>query len=666
VDKRRRHLRTKLFLGVAFGATALVLIAFFFQFGFFEGLQRQWVDTNFDIRGKQAAPKDVVLVAIDPVSFDELQLRWPFPRSLHAKLLDTIRSGDPKAVAFDVQFTEPTAGPGGPAQDEALFNAVARLKDRIVLSTTEVFSDAKDHVYTRVLGGDDNLRSIGAVAANGNYDVDSDGAVRKVPYEVDGLENLSLVAAGLARGRPFTKSDLGGSEQWIDFAGPSGTVRTYSYARVVPVKIVRRGKGLTPWKLVSGDGLGRVVGQAATKDAAERRAGAFNVQPSVFRNKVVVIGSTASSLQDIHATSVDPAMPGPEIHAEAIQTALDNFPLRSVGTFWNVVLIICLGVVVPLASLRMRPFVAVATGIFFAAFLTGGAILAFRGGTVVSFVYPLAALTLSTVGAIAIHYIVTAFEKERVRDVFSRFVPDTVVDQVLAQSGEDLRIGGREVVGTVLFSDLRGFTSSAEFMPADKVIHVLNHYLHEMSEAILRHGGTLLCYMGDGIYALFGAPLDQDDHADRALAASREMLTQRLPAFNQFMQEMDLGTGYFMGVGLNSGPVMTGNVGHERRMDYTAVGDVVNTASRIEGMTKETPYSVLIAESTVESLRHPPADIVFYEEQSVRGRKEKLKLYALDIKKTETAPGTDVEAAKPADWKTDEPAPDAPPTPALG
>jgi adenylate cyclase len=412
--------------------------------------------------------------------------------------------------------------------------------------------------------------------------------------------------------------------------------------------------------------MGTIVASAATKAGAEQRARQFNVSPDVFRNKVVVIGATASNLQDIHSTSVDPAMSGPEIHADAIETALHGFPLRSVGTVWDMVLIVCLGFAVPLASLRMKPFVAVGTGLLLAGVLTGGAILAFQNGHIATFVYPLAALILATVGSLAVHYVVTAFEKERVRDVFSRFVPETVVDQVLEQSGEDLRIGGREVVGTVMFSDLRGFTSSAEFMPADKVIQVLNHYLHEMSEAILAHGGTLLCYMGDGIYALFGAPIDQDDHADRALAASREMLTERLPAFNQFMQELDLGTGYFMGVGLNSGPVMTGNVGHERRMDYTAVGDVVNTASRIEGMTKETPYSVLIAESTIDSLRNPPEDIVFHEEKSVRGRKEKLKLYALDIKKPDTAPGTTVAAAKPAEWKTGEPSPDAPPTPALG
>jgi adenylate cyclase len=374
---------------------------------------------------------------------------------------------------------------------------------------------------------------------------------------------------------------------------------------------------------------------------------------------VVIVGASTPSLQavaDIHATPTGSNMPGPEIQANATETALRSFPLHSIGTLWDVVLIVCLGCVVPLASLRARPLVAVATGLLFAGiFVPGVLVAAFREGRIASFVYPLSALILSTVGSIAVHYVVTAFEKERVRDVFSRFVPETVVDQVLANADQDLRLGGREVVGTVMFSDLRGFTSSAEFMPAEKVIHVLNHYLHEMSEAILRHGGTLLCYMGDGIYALFGAPLDQDDHADRALAAAREMLTERLPAFNEFMREQDLGEGYFMGVGLNTGPVMTGNVGHERRMDYTAVGDVVNTASRIEGMTKGTPYSVLIAESAIEALRSPPEDIVFYEEQAVRGRKETLRLYALDIKKPEDAP--DLLAVKAKEPKPDAPAP---------
>src|SRR5581483_3632558 len=274
---------------------------------------------------------------------------------------------------------------------------------------------------------------------------------------------------------------------------------------------------------------------------------------------IVVVGAAVPSLQDvadIHPTSAGSNMPGPEIQANAAETALRGFPLRSIGTLWDVVLIVCLGCVVPLASIRARPLVALGTGLFFAViFIPSVLIFSFDAGRIASFVYPLSALILATVGSIAVHYVVTAFEKERVRDVFSRFVPETVVDQVLATAGDQLRLGGREVVGTVMFSDLRGFTSSSEFMPADKVILVLNHYLHEMSEAILKHGGTLLCYMGDGIYALFGAPVDQDDHADRALAAAREMLTERLPGFNEFMRSQELGEGYFMGVGLNTGPV---------------------------------------------------------------------------------------------------------------
>ena len=255
---------------------------------------------------------------------------------------------------------------------------------------------------------------------------------------------------------------------------------------------------------------------------------------------------------------------------------------------------------------------------------------------------------MATVGSIGTHYTLAAFERERVRDVFSRFVPEQVVDQVLAQADADLRLQGKELVTTVMFSDLRGFTSSAEEMPAENVITVLNYYLQEMSEAILAHGGTLVCYMGDGIYAIFGAPLEQEDHADRALAASREMLLERLPKFNDWMREQGHGEGYLMGIGLNSGPVMTGNVGHERRMDYTAVGDVVNTASRIEGMTKGTPYSVLIAESTIEMMSERPTDLAYYDELEIRGRVAKLKLWALDILKPDAQSGGEKEEPEKA------------------
>src|SRR5205085_4899165 len=135
------------------------------------------------------------------------------------------------------------------------------------------------------------------------------------------------------------------------------------------------------------------------------------------------------------------------------------------------------------------------------------------------------------------------FERERVRDLFSRFVPENVVDEVLATADQGLRLGGVQREGTVVFTDLRGFTAFAETLSPSRVIEVLNRYLSEMSDAILDHGGTLVAYMGDGIMAVFGAPLPQDDHADRALAAAREMLDVRLPRFNQWLQEENLSEG---------------------------------------------------------------------------------------------------------------------------
>jgi adenylate cyclase len=179
-----------------------------------------------------------------------------------------------------------------------------------------------------------------------------------------------------------------------------------------------------------------------------------------------------------------------------------------------------------------------------------------------------------------------------------------------------------------MFSDLRGFTSFAETLEPAVVIGSLNRYLTAMSEAILDHGGTLVAYMGDGIMAVFGAPLAQDDHADRALAAAREML-DRLEGFNAWLRQEGLHEGFKMGIGLNSGQVMSGHVGSERRLEYTALGDTTNTAARLEGMTKGTPYQLYVADSTRSRLREPADDLVEVGEFEVRGRTATVKLWSL-------------------------------------
>ncbi|HEY8502356.1 MAG TPA: adenylate/guanylate cyclase domain-containing protein [Solirubrobacterales bacterium] len=220
-------------------------------------------------------------------------------------------------------------------------------------------------------------------------------------------------------------------------------------------------------------------------------------------------------------------------------------------------------------------------------------------------------------------------ERERVREVFSRFVPEHVVDDVLERTDEDLRLGGSRGVGTVMFTDIRGFTAFTERTQPDRVIDLLNEYFGEMIDAIFHHGGTLVGYLGDGLLAVFGAPIPLDDHADRALAAAREMLAVRLPRFNRRVRERTLGNGFEMGIGLNSGLFMSGNIGSARRLEYSVYGDTVNTASRIEGMTKITRRSVLIADSTRQALLRPPSDLVHVGEFDVRGKQSSIRLWTI-------------------------------------
>ena len=222
-------------------------------------------------------------------------------------------------------------------------------------------------------------------------------------------------------------------------------------------------------------------------------------------------------------------------------------------------------------------------------------------------------------------------ERDRVRDIFMRFLPEPLVDDVLARTDGDARIHPELLTGTVLFGDLRRFTSFAESRPVGEVIEALNTYLTLMTDAVLDHGGTLAHYMGDGIMAAFGAPVANDEHADLALAAARAMAGEQLATFNAWLSASGVEQPLRMGIGINSGPVLSGSVGSPRRLDYTVIGDTVNTASRIEAMTKELDHAVLFSEPTKDALRELPADAVSLGEFEIRGRSAHTKLWALDV-----------------------------------
>jgi adenylate cyclase len=609
-------MRAMLFPAAGILLTGLTLVAY--GTNAFRDLELDTVDARFAIRGERTPPKDLIIVQIDDVTFDDLNERWPFKRSTHAKVVDDIARDKPKAIAFDVQFTEPSSGKAGANQDIALAESIFNAKGKVVLATTEVNGKGQ----SKLLGSGPGLfKDIGARPGNGLLPPDPGGVDRRITHSVDGLETLAVATTEVADKRQVSQSMFDGKPAWIDYYGPPGTIPSISYSRAY--------RNTTP--------------------------------AGFFRNKVVVIGPSAPTLQDLHPTSTtasDELMAGAEIQANAIETVRRGLPLTSSPAVLDIALIVVLGLVAPLASLKMLPLRAIALALALGVVYMVSTQFAFNGGKVLSFVYPLGGLVLTSVGALTIHYVTSAFERERMRDMFSRFVPENVVDEVLASADDGLRLGGVQREGTVLFSDLRGFTSFAEELSPTQVIELLNRYLSEMSDAILDHGGTLVAYMGDGIMAVFGAPIAMDDHADRALGAAREMLAVRLGRFNDYIRTEGLGDGFRMGIGLNSGNVMSGNVGSERRVEYTAIGDTTNTASRLEGMTKGTPHQLFASDSTREFLKTPVDDLFYVGEFEVRGRQAKIKLWSLPENGAE--PGPDPEPATESGLQAAAPPPQRP------
>ena len=540
------------------------------------------VDTRFSIRGDEQPRDDIALVLIDDTTSRELPVRFPFPRSLHARVIDAVNRDGAKAIAYDVEFLQPTKA----REDNALINSVARAPNKVVLADSQPDPQGRSGVF----GGQAILDDIKARAGNTQLGEDSDGVRRRAPFEVGNMETFPLVAAEIASGETITTDQMGGPSAWIDYAGGPGTYASVPFSRVL--------NGQFP--------------------------------PGFFNDKVVVIGASDPTLKDLAKTpaSGNDLMSGAEINANAIATALDDFPLRSTPLGLDLFLIAVMGLIAPLASYRLSPIRALALGLLAAALYLVSAQLAFNSGRIVPVLYPMIALGLSLVGSLLVYYVREAFIRRRVRDTFARFVPESVVGQVLARTDDDLRLEGARMDVTILFSDIRGFTTFSEARDPGQVLEVLNAYHEQMTSAVMDHGGTLISFMGDGIMAAFGAPIDMDDHADRALAAAKEMLEVRLPKVNEWMRENEVGAEFQIGIGLNSGPVMAGNIGSQQRLEFTTIGDTVNTAARLEGMTKGSGHSLFVADSTRERLSERDGELAYVDAMPVRGRAEEIRVWA--------------------------------------
>ncbi len=413
-----------------------------------------------------------------------------------------------------------------------------------------------------VLGSPRTVRLVRAQVGFAGFAADKGDVIRRVRGRVEGVPTFASLASGMP------------ADAWIDYRGD---------VEVIPF-------------------LRAIDGRLPSLDG-----------------RTVVVGDVDPVGQDVHATPLG-TRAGPEIQAIAIDTLQRGAPLRTLGAGWGYVLIVALGLVVPVAALflsglRWLPVAAAALAVWPVAVQ-----LLFDGGRIAPFVPGLTAVLTGGLGTLVVAYATDLRERRRLRSEFSRFAPPSVVEALLQRS--DGAPGVRREA-TVLFADLRGFTAVAERIGAEQVIELLNRYLSGMSDAILDHGGTVVSFMGDGIMAVFGAPVEQPDHADRALAAAREMLGPRLTAFNAGSD-----TAFAMGIGIASGPVMSGTVGSSRRVEYAAVGDTTNTAARLEAATKETGRALHVADSTRAALREP-AGLVEAGELELRGKQGPVRVWTL-------------------------------------
>ncbi len=585
--RRRRRMLLALVALVAAGVGILTHAT-----GAFHRTELQTIDARYQLRGSDPSLlENFVVVGVDSstLSYFATTKRYnagnfPFPRRFDARVIDNLVRAGARHVAVDLQFSQPTDN-----RDDTALELAIRGARNVVLATTAVGA----HGSTDIFGGNGNLWNLlgRAVAANATVIPDSDGVYRRTQHSYQGLESLPTAIAAHVLGKPVASEVFGGATQQvpIDYAGPPGTVPFLSY-----------------WRAFTG-----------------------RFPASLVRGKAVIIGATAAILQDRHSTPMGGLMAGTEIVANSAATILHGIPLRDDAGWVNVLLIILLGSAAPLLGLRGWALRALFGGVLAGLLYAVATQLSFDSGRIVAVIDPEFALLVGSVGTLAVIYLGEAFERQYARSTFARFVPPGVVDEVLSSTDDDLRLAGVERICTVMFSDLRGFTKFSETQPVEKVIAVVNHYLNEMTEAILDAGGTLIAYMGDGIMAVFGAPLEQQDHADRALRAAREMIGPRLQSFNGWLAEQGYPSGFRMGVGLNTGAVMCGNVGAEQRVEYTAIGDTTNTASRLEGMTKNQPHMLFVAEATCQALRTTVDDLEFVEEFEVRGRQAKMRIFSI-------------------------------------
>jgi adenylate cyclase len=561
---------------------AVVLTSFF---GGLEGIERWGLNTLFQLRGPQPPQSPIVIVSIDEDSFDELNLAWPFPRALHAQLLDIVSQSHPAAIGLDIVFAEPSAR--GPEDDGALARAIGRAGNVILAAAMTVVQEAS-YIKEDLNPPIKILRERAAGYGPVNFVIDDDAFVRSARlsrrYQETELHGFDLAIYRAAAKAGIEGTPYDGTDVLINYRGGAKTFLTVPYYRVL-----------------NGE-----------------------VPPDTFAGQIVLVGATSPVLHDVFPAPFEPQgnMPGVEIHANVLETLFQGIPIRHSPWAVTVVLILMGSMAVVAVTNRLRPFLALGA--------VAAVGLAYTGLCLALFTWGRLWMDVITVPvALAFGYGATVLEnfvrEQREKRRLARFFSPKVLEEIIRHRS-DQTLGTMRKRVTVLFSDIRGFTTLSEKLQPEQVVEILKEYLTELTEIVFRHGGTVDKYVGDCIMALYNVPFDQPEHAAEAVrtALDFQKTTHELSA----RWKAKLGIEIKNGVGINTGEAVVGTMGSQQRLEYTAIGDTVNLAARLESITKDFRSPVIVSESTYQDIR-THFRTRYLGEVTVKGKEIPVKIYAV-------------------------------------
>ena len=592
----------------------VVLLAAALEIGWFHLLDGfEYRVSDFFVRSYAAdlePDPDIVIIDIDEKSFVRMQDaagKWPWPRAIHAELLQGIEAQKPRAVVFDILFSE--ADTFRPDSDRA-FNLALQGTDNVYLPIVRLSArDDANGVAIADVAALLQIRPTPAAQPNARVALLPPQAV-DVAHWRTGIINFNEDPDGVGR-RYWTAMPAYG---WRIPSLPSRVAADLGFAVPDEDTIILQWRG-------HADSF-RHISYADLYEDFSRRSRAR--PPDELRNKILIIGSAASLLQDLRVTPLSSLYPGVQVLATAIDNLKNQRWMRRAPPYAAIALTALL-VMALCGAFRARRHV-LETGV---ALVVGSAILLVTSYAVLSVRLLLPVLVPLLFGwayylyGALLAYLREKESREQAVRLFSRFLNPNVVKKIVDQGETIESLSGRTCHISILFSDIRGFTTLAETRPPQEIVGLLNRYFSRQVEVIFRHGGTLDKFIGDCIMAFWGAPLEDAQHAAHAVAAALEMERVLLA----FQAELGAaGRDFDVGIGINSGTAVVGFIGAEQKLDYTAIGDAVNLASRIEGLTKDAGSRILVSLATVEACRNS-CEFVSRGSFKVKGRTQEVGLF---------------------------------------